>query len=200
MPNAPFRDFAFNAMRPVRVPPNSRAHSPCDPQRNPPRALHSRGYRTPKGRIRQTRRAAIVQSYALKLPSTHTAPISRNLTPKSPCLKRRNDPYQAVYARHTPTLETANTLLSAHFVMARIPHPSNRPVGLNLVDVTSINPHSCRGLRRGRLDDRRLRLNNDRLQHHDRLGLHDHGRRSRSHRSDGASCCGGRPSSRPGAP
>ena len=78
--------------------------------------------------------------------------------------------------------------------MARIPHPSNRPVGLNLVDVAALDPNCRRGLGRDLLDGRRLRRGNDRLLHYDRLGLDDnrlldddrlglneHGRRSRSH-------------------
>lgn len=78
--------------------------------------------------------------------------------------------------------------------MARIPHPSNRTVGLNLVDVAALDPNGRRGLRRDLLDDCWLRRNGDwllhydglglddhGLLHHDRLGLDDHGRRSRSH-------------------
>ena len=82
----------------------------------------------------------------------------------------------------------------ARFVMTRIPHPSNRTVGLNLVDVAALDPNGRRGLRRDLLDDCWLRRNSDRLLHHnglglddhgllddDRLGLNEHGRRSRSH-------------------
>ena len=64
----------------VATPRIVRGHSPCDPQRNPPRAFRSRGCRTPKGRIRQTRRTATVQSYALKFPPTHIALCRANLT------------------------------------------------------------------------------------------------------------------------
>ena len=90
--------------------------------------------------------------------------------------------------------------LSPRFVMTRIPHPSNRPVGLNLVDVAPLDPNCRRGLRRGLLDDRRLRLNNDWLLHHDRLGLNDHSRRSRSHRivNRRADQSAGEPNARPG--
>ena len=92
---------------------------------------------------------------------------------------------------------TSSTVVrfSARFVMTRIPHPSNRTIGLNLVDVAPLDPNGRRGLRRDLRDGRRLRRNDDRLLHHnglglddhgllddDRLGLDDHGRRSRSHR------------------
>ena len=97
--------------------------------------------------------------------------------------------------------------------MARIPHPSNRPVGLNLVNVAALDPNCRRGLGHDLLDDCWLRLNSDRLLHYnglglddhrllddDRLGLDDHGRRSRSHsivnrRADQPT---GKPNARPG--
>ena len=96
--------------------------------------------------------------------------------------------------------------------MARIPHPSNRTVGLNLVNVATLDPNGRRGLGRDLLDDRRLRRDNDRLLHHDRLGLdnhgllnddrlglHDHSRRSRSHRivNRRANQSAGKPNARP---
>ena len=97
--------------------------------------------------------------------------------------------------------------------MAWIPHPSDRSVWLHLVDVAPLDPNGRHGLRRDLLDDRRLCRNNDRLLHHDRLGLHDHGllhhdrlglnehgRRSRSHRivNRRADQPAGEPNARPG--
>ena len=103
--------------------------------------------------------------------------------------------------------------LSPRFVMTRIPHPSNRPVGLNLVDVAPLDPNCRRGLGRNLLDGRRLRRDDDRLLHYDGLGLNDHGllnddrlglndrgRRSRSHRivNRRADQTAGKPNARPG--